>query len=66
MSEPGDKACAQPLPVIGEGCLSRYDPEALDEQHGTEFPGAQALWEQEKASIQATDARLPRVAGVDG
>lgn len=47
MKEPGDKACAQPLPVLGAGCASRYDPEALSEAHGTDFPDAQALWAQQ-------------------
>ncbi len=47
MGEPGDKASAKPLPVLGAGCASRYDPEALSEEHGTDFPGAEALWAQQ-------------------
>lgn len=46
MTDPLDKATSRPPPTLGEGCLSRYDPEALDEEDGTEFPGAQALWRE--------------------
>ncbi|MDG9930272.1 MULTISPECIES: hypothetical protein [unclassified Pseudomonas] len=35
---------AIPPPTLGEGCLQRYDPEALSETDGTEFPGAAELW----------------------
>jgi hypothetical protein len=31
---------------VGEGCLSRYDPQALDAEDGTDFPEAARLWEQ--------------------
>ncbi|WP_394560935.1 hypothetical protein [Aquipseudomonas alcaligenes] len=37
---------AIPPPTLGEGCLQRYDPEALQETDGTEFPGAAELWRQ--------------------
>ncbi|MDD2051465.1 hypothetical protein NPS46_02750 [Pseudomonas putida] len=46
MSDPLDKATAQAPPTLGEGCLSRFDPEALDQDDGTEFPGAAELWKQ--------------------
>ena len=46
MSDPIDKAAAQAPPTLGEGCLSRFDPEALDQDDGTEFPGAAELWKQ--------------------
>lgn len=26
--------------------MRRYDPEALDEEDGTDFPDAEALWKQ--------------------
>lgn len=35
---------ASPPPTLGEGCVRRYDPEALSEHDGTEFPGAAELW----------------------
>ncbi|MBD8612866.1 hypothetical protein IFT69_03965 [Pseudomonas putida] len=74
MSEPGDKASAQPLPVLGAGCASRYDPEALSEEHGTDFPGAEALWAQQLCEQQvceqqqgapASDADTPAVVKPD-
>lgn len=37
---------AIPPPTLGEGCLQRYDPDALQETDGTEFPGAAELWRQ--------------------
>ncbi|MBJ2349432.1 MULTISPECIES: hypothetical protein [Pseudomonas] len=40
-----DKATAKAPPTVGEGCLSRYDPEALSPEDGTEFPDAAKLWE---------------------
>jgi hypothetical protein len=46
MSDPRDKAASKAPPTLGEGCLSRYDPEALSEDDGTEFPGAVELWER--------------------
>lgn len=53
MADPLDKATSTAPPVIGEGCASRYDPEALDEEDGTEFPGAEALWQQEMGEAPA-------------
>jgi len=46
MSDPRDKAAATPPPTVGEGCLSRYDPDALSDEDGTDFPGAEQLWEE--------------------
>ena len=45
MVDPLDKATARAPATLGEGCLSRYDPEALSAEDGTEFPGAEVLWE---------------------
>ncbi|MDG9925740.1 MULTISPECIES: hypothetical protein [unclassified Pseudomonas] len=38
------RGTAAPPPTLGEGCLQRYDPDALSETDGTEFPGAAELW----------------------
>ncbi|MCE4054416.1 hypothetical protein [Pseudomonas sp. Au-Pse12] len=46
MTDPLDKATSKAPATLGEGCLSRYDPDELDAEHGTEFPGAEQLWEQ--------------------
>ncbi|MNO70047.1 hypothetical protein D3C76_609140 [compost metagenome] len=60
MADPRDKAAASLPPTLGEGCLARYDPDALSADDGTEFPGAAALWQQlnrpDAASAPATDA----------
>ncbi|CAN2978008.1 conserved hypothetical protein [Pseudomonas sp. PM2] len=49
MSDPLDKATSRAPATLGEGCLSRYDPDALDAEDGTDFPGAARLWEQTQA-----------------
>ncbi|SDS83874.1 hypothetical protein NLK61_20860 [Pseudomonas fuscovaginae UPB0736] len=46
MSDPLDKATSKAPPTVGEGCLSRYDPDAMSSEDGTEFPGAAELWQQ--------------------
>ena len=46
MTDPFDKATSKAPPTLGDGCLSRYDPQALDAEDGTDFPGAVQLWEQ--------------------
>ena len=45
MTDPLDKATSSALATLGEGCLSRYDPQALGPEDGTEFPDAARLWE---------------------
>jgi len=46
VSDPLDRATSKAPPTVGEGCVRRYDPEALGSEDGTEFPDAQALWER--------------------
>ena len=46
MTDPFDKATSKAPATVGEGCLSRYDPQALDAEDGTDFPEAARLWEQ--------------------
>ena len=45
MTDPLDKATSSAPATLGEGCLSRYDPQALGPEAGTEFPDAARLWE---------------------
>ena len=40
------KATVQPLARVGEGCLSRFDLDALNEQQGADFSAAQAFRQQ--------------------
>lgn len=46
MADPLDKATSKAPATLGEGCLSRYDPDDLGPEDGTEFPGAAQLWEE--------------------
>lgn len=46
MADPLDKAAASALPTLGEGCLARFDPDAMSDEHGTEFVAAAELWRQ--------------------
>ncbi|MEG1040942.1 MAG: hypothetical protein RSE94_13600 [Pseudomonas sp.] len=55
MADPFDKATSKAPPVLGEGCLSRYDPEALNSDDGTDFPGAAELWQQLQPTGEAAE-----------
>lgn len=46
MTNPLDKATSSAPPTVGEGCLSRYDPEGLSPEDGAEFDGAAELWRE--------------------
>jgi hypothetical protein len=46
MTNPLDKATSSAPPTLGEGCLSRYDPEEMTPDDGTEFEGAAQLWQE--------------------
>jgi hypothetical protein len=58
MADPLDKATSKAPPTVGEGCLSRYDPDALSPEDGTEFEGAAQLWEQLNANDEDESGRL--------
>lgn len=55
MSDPLDRATSKAPPTVGEGCVRRYDPEALSSEDGTEFPNASALWER----LKGEEGELP-------
>jgi len=46
MTDPLDKATSSAPPTLGEGCLSRYDQDALGPEDGADFDGAAELWQQ--------------------
>jgi hypothetical protein len=46
MTNPLDKATSKAPPILGEGCLSRYDPDALSPEDGADFDGAAELWRE--------------------
>lgn len=54
MQDPRDRAASKPPPTLGEGCVRRYDPDALHPQSGSEFADAAELWRklQEQAGEQ--------------
>lgn len=54
MSDPLDKATSKAPATLGEGCLSRYDPDDLSPEDGTEFPGAAELWEQSRTKTMTS------------
>jgi hypothetical protein len=61
MADPLDKATSKAPATLGEGCLSRYDPDDLSPEDGTEFPGALELWEalNPQPDIDLAGAGLP-------
>ncbi|QEY58462.1 hypothetical protein FXF61_04475 [Pseudomonas sp. C27(2019)] len=40
------QATVQPLARVGEGCLSRFDPDALNDQQGADFSAAEQFRQQ--------------------
>ena len=60
MAKQRNQPTASPPPTLGEGCLARYDPEALADTDGTDFPGAAELWQQ----LNPPDAANAPAAGV--
>ena len=64
MATSRNKPTASAPPTLGEGCLSRYDPEALSDEDGTDFPDAAELWRQlnppDAATVPAADAPTGR------
>lgn len=46
MHDPLERATSSPPPTLGEGCVRRYDPQAMGEEHGAEFAGAAELWQR--------------------
>lgn len=59
MHDPLDRATSQPPPTLGEGCVRRYDPDALHPQSGSEFADAAELWRQ----LQEQAGEPPEAAG---
>ncbi len=51
----GKPGTATAPPTLGEGCTSRYDPEALSEEDGTEFPGAAQLWSELQGIVEVPE-----------
>nr|WP_225931901.1 hypothetical protein [Pseudomonas anuradhapurensis] len=56
MTKQRNQPTAAAPPTLGEGCLARYDPAALADTDGTEFPGAAELWQQLNQADAAASA----------
>lgn len=51
-------AGAAPMPpVLGAGCLSRFDPDALNEDSGSDYAAAPALLALARRSVGLPDER---------
>ena len=59
MTDPLDKATSTAPPTLGEGCLSRYDPDALSLEDGADFDGAAELWRRTQLEQKTRDADPP-------
>ena len=59
MSDPLDRATSKAPPTLGDGCVRRYDPDALSSEDGTEFPGAAELWQ----ALQEAPEEPPQDSG---
>ena len=58
---------AEPPPRLGEGCLARYDLQAMAEEGGADFSAAAALWRQLQAPQDTEDSAInaPDSGGTD-
>ncbi|MXS20565.1 hypothetical protein [Pseudomonas oryzihabitans] len=54
-AEPGTAAAP---PRLGEGCLARYDLQAMAEEGGADFSAAAALWRQLQAPQDTEDSAI--------
>lgn len=50
------QATVQPVPTLGEGCLSRFDPESLNPEQGADFSAAEQLRRQLLAPYSGSQA----------
>ncbi|MCL5042308.1 MAG: hypothetical protein M1440_07540 [Gammaproteobacteria bacterium] len=50
-----DQAAAAMPPVLGGGCLSRYDPAALNAESGADYAQAQQLLQLARQSVGLID-----------
>lgn len=65
MHDPLERATSSPPPTFGEGCVRRYDPQAMGEEHGAEFAGAAELWQRllQSDGTRAPESPQPPTAG---
>jgi hypothetical protein len=53
------RATSKAPPIVGEGCVRRYDPRALSGDHGAAFAEARALWESLNEAAAAQPIATP-------
>ena len=53
MHDPLARGSSRPPAILGEGCVSRYDPQALSADNGAEFADAAELWRQLQADAES-------------
>lgn len=63
MTDPLDKATSTAPPTLGEGCLSRYDPDALSPEDGADFEGAAELWRKTQLEKDLPEDDKPLKSG---
>jgi len=63
MTDPLDKATSTAPPTLGEGCLSRYDPDALSPEDGADFEGAAELWRKTQLEKDLPEDGKPLKSG---
>lgn len=54
MNDPLARGASRPPATLGEGCTSRYDPDALTSESGSEFAGAAELWQLLQAAVTSS------------
>jgi hypothetical protein len=59
------RGTATPPPTLGEGCLQRYDPDALSETDGTEFPDAAELWQRLQQASEGEEELAQEIPAPD-
>ncbi|GIZ11279.1 hypothetical protein [Pseudomonas sp. NCCP-436] len=53
--DPLERATAKAPPTLGEGCVRRFDPDALSDSAGTEFADAAELWRRLQEDSKEND-----------
>lgn len=61
MKDPLQRGTSSPPPVLGEGCVRRYDVSELDDSYGTEFPEAKRLWQRLQDAPEGDEPDDPAV-----
>lgn len=58
MTDPLARGTSRPPATLGEGCVSRYDPDELTGENGADFAEAAELWRLLQAPLNTPAAEL--------